>query len=559
MTAATLALAEWLLEVGAGVSAACVLGDMRGARANRLRLRARDAVLRPGVYALVAMGERGIVLPLRPSPGRSRAADDEFRRVSDVAADLIRARLGRELPSLRFDAEEQLAVAGPSIGLPAALAFAARSCRLPATAVLATGRIDARGDVLAVGHMREKLAAAAGERGPRVVLVPPGAGDGVATETATVDAALGVVFGGERLVPDASLLRLEDLLARAARDPEPSRDIEVLEAFDDARLPAADRARLWLELGTLYRHVGRGQDAERLHDQARALLAAEHRLLGVEAVERYELELVLTRMDAFDLESCMRELAQRLERPFASARNEVRCRGMLAQALGMAGKLGEAVRVREENLALQRQSETLARLLPGTHCYVALDSARAGDAPTFEVHARAMCELTSPGDARQWRYNAASIVRGLVALGRPAHALAWASDVRQLFGHRPPPSLVRIARGDEVAREHPEVSIVRALCRAHRRTGRPDQALGLAARVLPPTGAERDLVGWLAALVGLEAVLALRDTGAVGGDAALAAIRTRLVELHAPASRFHAALLSGTLDEMEAEIDRVWY
>lgn len=117
-----LSIAEWLLSSGAGASARRVLGELRGAPANRLRLRARDAALAPGVYALVTLPDGvGAVVPLRPSPGRSRAGDTAFRGACDRALDEARAFLRAPgLPSLRFAFEQWFAVFGPSIGLPAA-------------------------------------------------------------------------------------------------------------------------------------------------------------------------------------------------------------------------------------------------------------------------------------------------------------------------------------------------------------------------------------------------------------------------------------------------------
>src|SRR4051812_17921490 len=89
-----LGIAGWLLDHGAGASARNVLGALRGAPANRLRLRAEGATLEPGIYALVALPEgRGAAVPLRPSPGRSCSLDPAFRLACDRALDQARAFL----------------------------------------------------------------------------------------------------------------------------------------------------------------------------------------------------------------------------------------------------------------------------------------------------------------------------------------------------------------------------------------------------------------------------------------------------------------------------------
>src|SRR6185312_7470613 len=114
---------------------------------------------------------------------------------------------------------------------------------------------------------------------------------------------------------------------------------------------------------------------------------------------------------------------------------------------------------------------------------LALDAARAGDAATFADQARAMGEATAPGDEHQERFNAAALVRGLVALGRSGEALGWVRDETRIFGLRVPSSLARLHRSRAAVETHPEVSIARSLCRALRRTGHPAEALALAGRV----------------------------------------------------------------------------
>src|SRR5262249_12891090 len=139
-----------------------------------------------------------------------------------------------------------------------------------------------------------------------------------------------------------------------------------------------------------------------------------------------------------------------------------------------------------------------------------LDSARAGDAVVFESEARAMGQATSLGDEHQERFNAAVVVRGLVALGRHAEALAWARDEGRLFDLRVPASLSRLVLRRSRVDTHPEVSVARALCRALRRTGQSQEAAALAGRV-PVRDTDGALAAFSALLVHLEASLALAD------------------------------------------------
>jgi hypothetical protein len=544
-----LALAEWLLESGAGASARRVLGDLRGAPANRLRLRAREAALQPGVYALVTLPDGGgVVVPLRPSPGRSRAPDGAFRDACDRAIDEARAFLRAPgLPALRFAFEEWLSISGPSIGLPAALAFVAyyAPARAPRGAVLATGRLAAAGRIERVGHLAEKLAAADAEREVELTVLPDGdpaaRGEG---RVATLAEAFALVFGEPPVHPDARHLHVDALLRRVHTDRDPARGIDLLEALPRAALAPADRARVLLELGSLHRHAGQSAEAVALHGEARALLAAERAVIGAEAAERYELECWATTLDDFRVEETIAALSARLGEPFLKLRNELRCRGMLAQAVAMAGRFAEAVALRAGNLPLHLRSDALGKVAPATHGYLALDAARAGDAATFAEQSRAMRESTRPGDEAQERYDAAVMVRGLAALGRFAEALDWARAHTRIFDRR------------TVIDAHPEVSTARALARALRRVGAPREALALVDRVRGGPG----LDGFCAALAELEGSLALVDLGEPEAAAARRErARAALGRAHPSAARHHRALLGAEGEALEREIDRVWY
>jgi hypothetical protein len=562
MSEPRLEIAEWLLQHGAGASACNVLGALRGAAANRIRLRAAGTTLRPGVYALVSLPDgRGAVVPLRPSPGRSRAADPAFRLACDHAVDEARAFLRAPgLPALRFAFEEWLGVFGPSIGLPAALAFVAHyaSAYAPRDAVVATGEIREGGRLERVGHMPEKLAIAAAEGEVGRIVLPAGEPARGVDTAATVAEALEIVFG-RRVSPDVRHLHVDALLRRVHADRDPLPGIDLLEALPLAGLAPADRARVLVELGTLHRHLGQSAEAARLHAEARELLAGERSVIGAEAVERYELECWATTLDDFRVDETLLALGARLQEPFLKLRNELRCRGMLAQALGMAGRFAEAARLRAGNLPLHARSDALRKVAPATHGSIALDSARAGDARTFAAETRAMGAATSPGDEHQERFNAAVVVRGLVALGRPDEALAWVRDEILVEGARVPSSLSRLYRSRAPVVTHPEVSIARALCRALRRTGRPREAAALVDRV-PVREEDGALAAFCAWLARLEGALALYDAGdADDAEARLSEARAGLARAHEGAAKHHADLLQTSGEGLERAIDRVWY
>ena len=562
MTAAPsrLLAARWLLDAGAGASACALLSNVRGREANDLREASARATLRPGIYALVVYDHEGLVVPMRACVGlpSSSSADLQLACTSGLAA--VRSWFGApSLPSLRLELEELLAVSGTSLGLPTALAFVAHFApsSAPTRAVLASGRLDADGRVLPVSHLDAKLAAAAAENGDRVVLVPPGQRtheDQI--EVHTLEEAIAAALGPARVVAP-SRVAVDGWIERARAESDPLRAIALLEAIDRDALHPADRARVHLELGTVLRHAGQSKAATEHHAQARALLETERLVVGAETAERYDLEVWLTAMDEFRLEEARAAAVRRLNEPFLSMRNELRCRGMLAQVLAMQGELEEAVSVREGNLALHALSDDLARVLPGTLVYLALDSARAGDAARFEHHAHRLLRATPPGDANQWRYTAYAIVRSLVALGRYEEAISWTSGAASFDGTPAPPATIELLRGHTPITNHPEMTMVRALVRALRRTSSAAKALALGARVSAPTGS--GLVAWLAALVELEVALAERALGHAGYAARIARVRAALPALHDGATAYHAALLTCTESELEGELDRVFY
>lgn len=556
MTRSPLLVAEWLLASGAGASVRSVLGNLRGAAANRLRAASEGVTLQPGIYGLVALPEGGAALPLRPSLGVPRASDPAFREACRNALDCARSILGApSLPSLRFEFEEWFAISGPSIGLPAVLAFIAHFAphlRLE-SAILATGELGASNGILPVGGLVEKLAIASAELGRKDVIVP-------GEDVTTLASVLSRVFGERPLEADPALLRVDDVIHRARATHGWSQAAAVLEAVVTEGLPPADLARVWLERGTMLRHAGRTDEAMALHERARELLAHERLVVGAEAAERYELECWLSAMDAFELETVRPTLEDRLREPFLSLRNELRCRGMLAQVLGMSGSFSEAVLVRTANLPLHDRSEDLRAGRAGTLCPLALDAARAGDLAGFDGFATEAVRATHASDAQQARYSAAAVVRGLVALGRGREALAWAQNQSTFAGVRPFESLSTLWGSAESISTHPEVSTARALCRALRREGEPARAFALAQRVVAPPGDGVDLVAWLALLARLEGALAQFDLHDDAWRDVLSSTRSFMTARHPAATRFHHDLIGAeTPDLLEAAIDRVWY
>ncbi len=561
-----LAFARWLLEAGAGHSACNVLGPLRGAAANRVRLAAQNVALRPGIYCLVSMPDQtGAVLPLRPTPGHPRASDRRFREACVMAHELARALLGdRSLPMLRFEFEEELAVFGPSIGLPAALAFLAHFApsRAPSCAVLATGELLADGRVIQVGQLDTKYAIARQEGGA-VIIFPPGSGARPeALEASTFAEAARITFGEAPVHRDLDVMHsaVDAIIHRARTQAATAAGIALLESLDRSELAPADRARVLFDLGSFHRNLGHCHTAWTLHSEARLLLDTERQVIGGEASERYELECAATALDQFRLTESVATLRARLERPFLKLRNELRCRGMLAQGLAMSGCFAEAVALRSENLALHERSDALGAVRPATLCHLALDASLAGDEATFHRSVTMLVAATRAGDETQWRFNATVMVRGLVALGSHEHALRWSRDETDAFGCRAPATLTLAAAGKAAAVTAPEITALRALVRAARRLGRADEAVRLGTRAVIAAGEPGQLFGWMAALLRLELALAQRDLGDhEAADATARDASERLSLLHPEASRFHARLLSPIAAEREAELDRVWY
>jgi hypothetical protein len=170
----------------------------------------------------------------------------------------------------------------------------------------------------------------------------------------------------------------------------------------------------------------------------------------------------------------------------------------------------------------------------------------ARDAKSFETaHQHAM---RLPSDA----FSTQAVIRAHVLLGRDELACAW-YDGAPLTPVWPWTDVeARACKGD-----HPFVSIARALVRALRRSGRGEEAVRLAERV---RRGEPGLVAWLGWTVTVEGALALRALGRLGdAERELALAREGLRVAHPYASRHHEALLVGDWDDVDAELERIFY
>lgn len=572
--------------------------DLYGYPANSLRRRLERNVpaarLPPGIYALVVSQSFscGCVVPLKAERGDCKASAESsggpgsrtaqaFHLASELARSAISASRADSLPGLRIVFPESLPLFGESVGLPAALAFVEKwSGCPPRTPVLATGALDAAGNILPVQGLCEKIEAALLELAdsPGLVLIPKAQSEEAVNKPAdrirsvwNLEEAVRAVWSEYPLAVDRSLISLEATLqeARAAQDPEQA--LRILNSHPTEGLPKADRARLLFAIGSQYRHLGRSHDAAKLHDQARRLLAGREGAVGRQAVETFEMEAFATEMDLFALEGLESDLRDRLRQPFLADHNKVRCQGMLAQLLSTVCHHGEAVRLRQSNLGIQKANEEMKREIPRTLACLAYEAARGGMADLFEKTVWDLYDKTEPGDAFQARYNLCAVARGLVLLGCHMDLLAWACGRSRLWKQNPDQNLVRLVSGEtgEIKATHPEVSLVRAVVRALRRAGELDRAVGLGSVLSIGIPEKDDLVYWLAVLVEVEGALALNDSGRKReARDALSSAAEKLRTCHPGATRFYGSLLSAvgnstleaeSVKRIEIELDRVYY
>lgn len=594
-----LSLAETLRRHGLYRSALRLLDarpDIHGQRANSLRrLLQRNAVARStpaGIY-LLAVAEpasTGCVVPVRAERGmfsssvgpfgwRGSACEQEFRRVLDWAKQALIS--SHHLPELGLFLPEGISLSGASSALPACLAYVEKwSGKRVQVPVLATGEMDAAGNILAVQDLPAKIDAALAELAdcPGLVLFPAAQ----VAETAqwpadrlkpvrTLEEAVRAVWSEYPLGADRSLLSLEATLQEAQNVQDPRQALSILDSHPEKGLAEADLARLLFAKGCQYRHLGLSEEAAQLHERARKLLEGSEGAIGRQAVETFEMEAFATEMDLFAFESLEPALRARLREPFLADHNKVRCQGMLAQLLSTVGRHEEAVRLRQSNLAIQKASEAMRREIPRTLACLAYESARGGMADRFEKTVADLFEGTAPGDSVQVRYNLCAVARGLTILGRHRDLLDWGHGRSRLWERIADPELVRLVTGEVVRFQptHPEVSTLRAVVRALRRAGEYDRAIELASGLELGDRGRADLVYWLAALVAVEWALALSDSGRTGEAQRVIALATeRLKSYHPQAAGFYSALLSelekGVLDgesvkKIETELDLVYY
>jgi hypothetical protein len=105
---------------------------------------------------------------------------------------------------------------------------------------------------------------------------------------------------------------------------------------------------------------------------------------------------------------------------------------------------------------------------------------------------------------------------------------------------------------------HPETTVLRVLARAHRRLGSHARALATSSRTASSAASLPNLSAWVARLVDLEAALCERAAG-LDPTARLVATRAELLRLHPAATNYHRQLVVCSLDELESELDRVFY
>lgn len=559
-------VARNLLQLGLPASALNLLEpfDSPCPEANALRRQARRSPRRPsaGIYVLTALDDRGLALRCKPDQSRTPTAafdveaTNACRNAFELACSLLQ---GRPI-SLRLPLPHGLDVQGSSLGLGAALAFVGKLANVePARPIFATGALDPAGNVLPVGHIPAKVAIAREELGGTsgLILVPPGSttGDG-AHEVATLADAVRMAFGTGELRIDPGFLSARGNLEKSRSIADHHEAAAFLEeALSSCTLRLADRAILEFELGCRLRHAGESARAAAVHRRVQAELEAEEDPLDATAIEDLEMEALASEIDQYELGTIESRLRKRLAERFSSRHNRIRCRGMLAQVCSTLGRHAEALALRTANLDAQDASEALFAERAFTLCWMTLDAARLGDSDRFHELGKALLDCTpldSTGRDNQTRFNESALVRGLVLLGRGAEALAWARGGEGPWAVRASDRLRAIV-GGAPAEGHPEVSTVRALARALRRTGSAEEAVALVDRAT----ATGPLVQWLLELARAEGLLA------AGNLAQLPAVATRLEQLHPPATLFHAglvhALRTADAPQLEREIDRVTY
>ena len=167
-------------------------GDtFRGSEINRLvsdvRKAAKFPKIGPGIYALTSFEGVGVVVPIQAEEGAARIDDPSASEAWHTAHEFVLANRKEflsqrpsslSMPILKPVLPKPFELEGGSFGVPAALAIVSRLGNSPRKPVLATGKLTEKGIIDSVGHIEEKIEAAAGELGDSdgFIFVPVDAG-----------------------------------------------------------------------------------------------------------------------------------------------------------------------------------------------------------------------------------------------------------------------------------------------------------------------------------------------------------------------------------------------
>lgn len=548
---------DWLLEHGLGGSARTWVGCARGSEANRRLEACRSARPRAGLYVLWTApdGSRAWCAPAALEFGLPRHADARACAALANATQAVESALDLEVHRrVRLTAEDRWLVEGESLGLAAALAYAAHLCeRHPTVPVFATGRLLENGAVARVDHLLIKVRAALADLrdSAGLVLVPELAGELADSRVVAVGSwneAVRQVFGPEPLVPSSKHTSLRVLL-RSLASVDSEEALKRLDGIDEQSLRPRDRVLYLVHRGNHLRHLGRTEQAHAAHEQAAEVGRTVR--LDLAAAEELELAQRNTNLDFFELDEPIAWMRARLEQSFASMKNELRLRGTLSRALAMRGDFEEALAERRLLLQLHYEDQELARELPRSLTELAWVAGLARDEDAFQQAIDGLVRARTPADA--WTTHA--VIRAYVLLGRDAQVAAWV-DGDPVPLARPFRDAVE-SHSERGRGRHPVASTVRAVVRALRRSRRFDEGLALARSVMPHG---EGLDAWVAWTCRLEEALALRDVGRKEeAELMLGRIRERLVASSPRASRRYSRLIDGTWDEVEEELETLYY
>lgn len=548
---------DWLLLHGLGGSARGWIGSARGSAANRRLEACRTACPHAAVHVLLTArdGSRAWSAPATLDLGLPRHADEHAKAALEAATTLVERGLSHEVHRhIRLTAEDRWMIDGYSLGLPAALAFAAWLCdRRPRMPVFASGRILDAGVISSVDHLSVKIRAALADLADHdgLVLVPEipeGITDPRVVAVSSWSDVVVRVFGAEPL----SVAPRNTTLGNWLRDMVGVHSDEALrrlDGVDAGTLKPRDRVLYLVHRGNHLRHVGRTREAHAAHEHA-ADVARQARL-DTSVAEELALEQRNTLLDFFELEEPIAWLRERAGRPFASVRNELYLRGTLSRALAMQGRLRDALVERLAVMPLHDEDQDLARELPRSLTELVLIAGLARDEGACQDAVAQLVRTRTRADP--WTTYAA--VRAHVLLGHDSLVCAWV-DGRDLALAQPYRDAIGSLLGEARGR-HPFTSTLRAVVRALRRSHRFEEAIDLARSVAPR---REGLEAWVAWTCLVEAALTLRAAGRTDeGDALLEETREHLRASSPHATRRYHRLLDGTWEDIDVELETVFY